>query len=118
MFHGLAAGLRDGGAGEGSKRASVHHPLAELVRSSFEVLHGWRYDAMFRCIKTDFFPITREEADLLENYVLTFGIRGRRWSMPEDWRWRQHFSLEESEATDEASEERPRKKATLLSRKR
>lgn len=88
-----------------SKRASVHHPLAELVRSSFEVLHGWRYDAMFRCIKTDFFPITREEADLLENYVLTFGIRGRRWSMPEDWRWRQHFSLEESEATDEASEE-------------
>lgn len=87
-----------------SKRASVHHPLAELVRSAFEVLHGWHYDAMFRCIKTDFFPVTREEADLLENYVLTFGIRGRRWSMQEDWRWRQHYSLEE-ENPDEISDE-------------
>ena len=81
-----------------SQRQRVHHPLAELVRSAFEVLHGWRYDAVFRCIKTDFFPITQGQADLLENYVLQFGIRGRRWTMDEDWSYQRHFSLEEEDS--------------------
>ena len=80
-----------------SKRPGVHHPLAELVRSALEVLHGWRYDAVFRCLKTDFFPVTRGQADLLENYVLEFGIRGFRWTMAEDWHYRRGMQAEASE---------------------
>lgn len=84
-----------------SQRPGIHHPLAELVRSAFEVLHGWRYEPIFRCIRTDFFPITRGQADQLENYVLQFGIRGRRWTMEEDWKWHRRLSLEEDQPDEQ-----------------
>lgn len=83
-----------------SKRKSVHHPLAELLRSALEAIHGWRYEPLFRCFKTDFFDITRSQLDLLENYVLEFGIRGSRWTMPEDWQYRRRLSLDEDTAPD------------------
>lgn len=90
-----------------NKRPGVHHPLAELIRSSFEILRGWRYDAVFRAFKTGFFPQSRERIDILENYVLEFGIRGSRWTMKEDWHWRRRRSLdEEEEYTDEKEEAR------------
>lgn len=84
-----------------NKRAGVHHPLAELLRSAFEVLRGWRYDAVFRALKTGFFPQTRGETDLLENYVLEFGIRGSHWTMDEAWHWQRRRSLEEEEEATE-----------------
>lgn len=87
------------------KQQGIHHPLAELLRSIFSVLHGWQYDAVFRCIKTGFFPVGREQAELLENYVLEFGIRGSRWTMEEDWNYRRQSSLlDSSELTDEEQE--------------
>ena len=59
------------------KRPGVRHPLAELIRSALEtVTEGWAYDAVFRCVKTDLLPLTDDEADVLENYVLAYGIRG------------------------------------------
>lgn len=71
-----------------SKRQTAHHPLAELIRSSLEALRTWQYEPLFRAFKTDFFPAEREEVDLLENYVLSFGIRGfNRWSQQEDWQF-------------------------------
>lgn len=84
-----------------SKRHSVHHPLAELLRSSLEALHGWRYEPLFRCFKTDLFGVSRDDVDLLENYVLQFGIRGNRWIMAEDWQYRKQLSLEEDRDIDE-----------------
>ncbi len=67
------------------KRAGVRHPLAELVRSALEtVTDGWAYDDVFRCVKTDLLPLTNDEADILENYVLEFGIRGES-SWKKDW---------------------------------
>ena len=64
------------------KRPSIHHPLAELLRSAVETLRqGWRYEAVFRCLRTGFFPCVRDDVDRLENYVLECGIRGRsRWT--------------------------------------
>lgn len=59
------------------KRPGVRHPLAELIRSALEtVTEGWTYDAVFRCVKTDLLPLENDEADVLENYVLAYGIRG------------------------------------------
>ena len=80
-----------------SKRPGIHHPLTEFIRSAFEILHGWRYEPIFRCIRTEFFPITRGQADQLENYVLQFGIQGRRWLMDEDWSFWPRRSLEGGE---------------------
>ena len=58
------------------KRAAANHPLAELIRSALEVLRGWRREAIFRCLRTGFFDVAQEEIDLLENYVIEFGLKG------------------------------------------
>ena len=76
------------------KRAGAHHPLAELIRSALEILiDGWTYDAVFRCVKTDLLPLSNDEADLLENYVLAFGIRGEH-SWRKEWPYIHRRSVE------------------------
>lgn len=86
------------------KRAAAHHPLAELIRSSLDVLRGWRADAIFRCLRTGFFDVSQNEIDLLENYVLEFGLRGAKvWTTADKWHWRRHRLAESPD--DEPSEE-------------
>ncbi|MBD1380626.1 helicase-exonuclease AddAB subunit AddB [Metabacillus arenae] len=85
------------------KRAMLHHPLIEFIRSSLEVIKGnWRYEAVFRCIKTDLLlPVTedrreiREELDQLENYVLAYGIKGEKWFSDDRWTYRRYYSLDD-----------------------
>lgn len=85
------------------QRIAAIHPVAELLRSAVEVAGGrWNYDTVFRCLKTELFPLTRDEIDVFENYVLEFGIRGSRWTTEEPWRFQRRISLEaEQEATEE-----------------
>ena len=78
------------------KRNAAHHPLAELIRSALEVLRGWRKESVFRCLKTGFFDVTAEEVDLLENYVIEFGIKGAI-SWQKDWDFRRVKSLDAPE---------------------
>ncbi|MBB3108980.1 ATP-dependent helicase/nuclease subunit B [Paenibacillus phyllosphaerae] len=75
------------------KEAALHHPLSEFIRSVLEIaVRGWRYEAVFRCIKTELLipdndgSINRETFDLLENYALAAGIDGYRWLNPDKWR--------------------------------
>ncbi len=69
------------------KRAVDQHPALELVRSALEtVLENFPYEAVFRCLKTDLFPVSRDAVDILENYVLATGTRGQsRWLTGDDW---------------------------------
>lgn len=92
------------------KRSMLNHPLVELIRSTLEVINGhWRYEAVFRAVKTEMlFPLTdqleslREDMDLLENYVLSYGIQGSKWTKDERWRYRRFYSLDdEFVVTDE-----------------
>lgn len=92
------------------KRTMLNHPLLELIRSSLDVVEGnWRYDALFRVLKTGFipvsdseYPLTMEAMDELENYVLEYGIRGReRWLEKEDWIFQRFRGFESSAQTDE-----------------
>jgi ATP-dependent helicase/nuclease subunit B len=84
------------------KRNMLNHPLIELVRSSLEtVLGNWRYEPIFRAVKTDLlFPEgsdlnkMREHMDILENYVLAFGIQGEKWTKKERWKYRRIRGLE------------------------
>lgn len=69
-----------------TKRDLNSHPLVKLVSSALEILTAqWSYEAVFRYVKTGLTNIDREEADVLENYVLAWGIWGNRWSQEEDW---------------------------------
>lgn len=84
------------------KRTMLNHPLIELIRSTLEVIQSfWRYDPVFRVIKTELiFPLQenpdkmREKMDRLENYVLAFGIKGSKWTKKERWTYRRFKGLE------------------------
>ncbi|PEK72288.1 helicase-exonuclease AddAB subunit AddB [Bacillus pseudomycoides] len=84
------------------KRPMSHHPLIECIRSALEVISGnWRYDAIFRCIKTELlYPLDvrkesmREEMDEFENYCLAYGVQGKRWTADEPWTYRRYRSLD------------------------
>ncbi len=83
------------------KRPVHHHPLLELLRAALEVVEkGWNYDPVFRYLKTDLVPLSRQDVDLLENYCLAHGIRGSRWTDGRPWQYRRSLTLgEESELT-------------------
>ncbi len=63
------------------KRNILTNPLVELLRSLLELADGrFTYEQVFRWCKCGLSELTHEETDLLENYVLAFGIRGKkRW---------------------------------------
>lgn len=55
----------------------LYHPLIECVRGLLELAsRDFSYESMMRVLKTGLLPITQKQADLLENYVLAYGIRG------------------------------------------
>ncbi|GIP35844.1 helicase-exonuclease AddAB subunit AddB [Paenibacillus sp. J2TS4] len=93
------------------KRPVLHHPLTEFIRSALEIIiRHWRYDAVFRCVKTDFFLpldasedncVDRHAMDELENYVLSTGIQGSRWQDERAWQMRGRSALEEDSTTDD-----------------
>jgi ATP-dependent helicase/nuclease subunit B len=92
------------------KKTVTHHPLLELIRAGMEVVKGgWRYDSIFRCVKTDMLipslghsdeqaseQSTRQAMDRLENYALAYGIQGKRWTDDKPWTHVPHYSLEDA----------------------
>ncbi len=50
------------------------------------VSEGWRAGNLLRCLRTGFGPLTGEETDELENYCLTWNLRGEgTWRQAEPW---------------------------------
>jgi len=88
------------------KKSVMHHPVVELVRSAIEVVaNNWRYDAIFRCVKTDLICDDRQAMDELENYALAFGIEGSRWTDGKCWEYAVQTSLDEDEPAFHLKEE-------------
>ncbi|MFZ3589126.1 helicase-exonuclease AddAB subunit AddB [Bacillus sp. DJP31] len=104
------------------KRSMLHHPLVELLRSALEVISsGWRYESVFRCVKTDLlFPADadetslREEFDVLENYVLAYGIQGFRWKSDKRWPYRRIVGIDDQGLAKTTSEEEMESKIHVL----
>ncbi len=69
------------------KRNISTHALVELIKGILDVVNtNWSYNAICRVLKTGLFPIEQTEIDLLENYILAFGIRGKKmWLQEEAW---------------------------------
>ena len=62
------------------KREIMSNPIIELILSVLELPRGrYRYEEMFRYLKTGFAGLTWEQCDILENYVLAYGIKVRDW---------------------------------------
>ncbi|WP_410514457.1 helicase-exonuclease AddAB subunit AddB [Paenibacillus sp. BR2-3] len=85
----------------------LHHPLVEFLRASLDVVRRrWRYEDVFRCVKTDLLlpadrSLSRSDMDNLENYVLACGIQGYRWTDGRSWRGIPSLSLEGDRKVDE-----------------
>lgn len=62
------------------------NPLTEALRSVLQIRpQGYSYASVFRYLRSGMSSLTMEETDILENYCLAHGIRGRvKWSLPFD----------------------------------
>ncbi|SDC44644.1 DNA helicase/exodeoxyribonuclease V, subunit B [Pelagirhabdus alkalitolerans] len=92
------------------KRPMIHHPLIELIRSGLDVvLTNWRYDAVFRMLKTGLIrssdekaPLDQDAIDTLENYVLEYGVRGRhQWLSDDTWVFQRFKGFDQATQTDQ-----------------
>jgi ATP-dependent helicase/nuclease subunit B len=67
------------------KHSVLMNPFVEYLRAALEMaVSGFTYETVFRYLRCGMSALTREEVDVLENYVLALGIRGiKKWS--EKW---------------------------------
>lgn len=76
------------------KRDISKSPIVMLILSALEIYtKNWSYEAVFRYLKTGLIDIAAEDVDILENYVLAKGIRGRRWQ-EERWDYRLNYGFD------------------------
>lgn len=90
------------------KKSMLNHPLVEFIRSIFDTVEGnWRYEPLFRALKTGFIPssdarnpLTEDAIDELENYILEYGIRSReRWFNDKKWVFQRFRGFDEAAQT-------------------
>ena len=60
----------------------LFHPFIEFIRSILEVVReDFSYNAIMRLLRTGYCGLSLQEIDILENYLLATGIRGKKmWS--------------------------------------
>jgi ATP-dependent helicase/nuclease subunit B len=82
------------------KREITRNPLVVLITSVFDIFtKNWSYEAVFRYLKTGLSGISKESIDIIENYVLANGIRGKRWIEEEPWNYKINYGNEDRELT-------------------
>lgn len=75
------------------KRGIMNNPIIEFVLSTLEtIMKGYSYGDVSRLLKTGFSPLAVEEYEILENYMIQYGIRGNKWKSP--FRWGEEEKLE------------------------
>ena len=62
-------------------RKLLLNPLVEFLRAALQIAaKSFRYESMFRYLRTGLAGLKKDEIDQLENYVLALGIRGfKKW---------------------------------------
>lgn len=64
----------------------LEKPVLALITGALEAIQGgYRYEDLFRYLKTGLTDLTDEERDRLENYVLTWDIKGGKWTGQKPW---------------------------------
>ncbi|MFA6697817.1 MAG: helicase-exonuclease AddAB subunit AddB [Eubacteriales bacterium] len=67
------------------KREVINNPIVDCLLVSLGIIErGYRYEDVFKYLKTGFSGLTTDEIEELENYCLEFGIRGKGWQDPFD----------------------------------
>ncbi|MBD5133768.1 MAG: ATP-dependent nuclease subunit B [Clostridiales bacterium] len=64
----------------------LEKPVLALVTSALAAAaEDYPYEELFRCLKTGLWNITDEERDELENYALTWDLKGSAWTRKKPW---------------------------------
>ena len=64
----------------------LEKPVLALITGALEAVRGgYRWEDVVRYLKTGLTGLADEERDRLENYVLTWDIKGGRWTTPKPW---------------------------------
>ncbi|POO85571.1 helicase-exonuclease AddAB subunit AddB [Clostridium sp. 3-3] len=62
----------------------LNNPLIILITSAFEILFkDWSYESVFKYLKTGLTGIGNNYIDVLENFVLEYGVKGYKWTVKE-----------------------------------
>ncbi len=86
-----------------TKRTVMGQACTELISSIADMTASdLSYESVFRCLKTELTPLLREERDILENYVVRYGIKGKEWLKE---RWQLGFENEETSEKEDAINE-------------
>ncbi len=77
------------------RRPIAHHPLVELLRAGPALaVENMSIESVRLLLKTSLTPLSSEQCDELENYLLAHGIRGiDAWSAS-DWSFRRSFAID------------------------
>ncbi|MBC8062193.1 MAG: helicase-exonuclease AddAB subunit AddB [Clostridiaceae bacterium] len=86
------------------KRTIDRNPLIILLKSIIDIfINNWSYDAVFAYLKTGLIRIEKEEIDLIENYVLANGIKGKKW-FEEQWTYRLSYGFENQDISEKEAD--------------
>lgn len=90
------------------RREIGSNPFILFVTSLIECFSkNWTYESVFRCLKTGVLKIDDEELSQLENYVLSSGIRGKRW-FEEHWEYAVSYDFYSRQRTEEEEQKMER----------
>ena len=64
----------------------LEKPILALITAALDTAAGgYRYDDIFRYLKTGLTDLSQEDVDLLENYALTWNLEGSAWTGRKPW---------------------------------
>ncbi len=85
------------------KTALSESSLFRLISAVLEILaYGFSYDRIMQIARSGYFPITKSDIDIFENYILAADITHRQWGSRDDWSYnpdKHLFDLELINAT-------------------
>ena len=64
----------------------LEKPVLTLITAALDTVSGnYQSEDLFRYLKTGLTDLSDKARDLLENYAITWDLRGSRWTHEEDW---------------------------------
>lgn len=74
------------------KEELKHHPLVKFIFGALEIItSNWKYEAVFGYLKTYMLEYDKNDIDILENYVIAYGIKGAKWTEDSAWDYNEAY---------------------------
>lgn len=80
------------------KEELKHHPVVKFIFGALDIITtNWNYEAVFGYLKTYMLDYDKNDIDILENYVLAYGIKGSKWTQDLFWNYKNHNDVPDNE---------------------